>query len=55
LAVWLLPKLWHAIKGIIATIRGWFGSKAETIETGGAANNIVENVSESKSKKTGDE
>lgn len=51
LAIWLLPKLWHAIKGIIATIRGWFGKKTEPIETGGAANNIIENLIESKSKK----
>ncbi len=27
LAVWLLPRLWRAIKAIIARIRSWFGGK----------------------------
>ncbi len=49
-ALWILPKLWRAIKGIIATIRGWFGNKPES-ETAGAPSNIIDNLVEAKSKK----
>jgi len=51
LAIWLLPKLWRALKGIVATIRGWFGKK----ETGVTASNnepdIIQNLVDAKSKK----
>jgi len=50
-AIWLLPKLWRAIKGIVATIRGWFGSKASDTIIEESTNNIIENLIESKSKK----
>lgn len=51
LAIWLLPKLWRAIKGIAATIRGWFGNKPIEMEESGSSVNIIENLIESKSKK----
>ena len=51
LALWLLPKLWRAIKGIVATIRGWFGNKPTEAEESGSSVNIIENLIESKSKK----
>ena len=51
LAIWLLPRLWRVIKGIVATIRGWFGKEEANIEEGGSANNIIEALIESKSKK----
>ena len=52
-AIWLLPKLWRAIKSIVATIRGWFGNDSDTgvetkIET---KNDIIENLIEANSKK----
>jgi len=52
LAIWLLPKLWRAIKDIAKTIRCWFKTKTEV---GDSENNIIENLIESKSKKAGDE
>ncbi len=55
LAIWLLPKLWRAIKGIVATIRGWFSSKPAGSKVDEPANNIIENLIESKSKKVSDE
>ena len=51
LAIWLLPKLWRAIKGIVATIRGWLGNKPTEAEESGSSVNIIENLIESKSKK----
>lgn len=50
LAVWLLPKLWRTIKGIVATIRGWFGKKTDNAEVDDS-DNIIANLIESKSKK----
>lgn len=55
-SLWILPKLWRAIKGIIATIRGWFGNKPEpgsaaAAAGAGAANNIIDNLIEAKAKK----
>jgi len=52
LAIWLLPKLWRAIKDIFSTIRSWFKNKTEVDES---ENNIIENLIEAKSKKAGDE
>lgn len=52
LAIWLLPKLWRAIKDIIKTIRSWFASKAKIDD---AENNIIDNLIEAKSRKIGDE
>jgi len=50
-AIWLLPKLWSAIKSIVATIRAWFGGKPATVEMSGQGDNIIENLIEAKSKK----
>jgi len=52
LAIWLLPKLWRAIKDIFSTIRSWIKNKTEVDES---ENNIIENLIEAKSKKAGDE
>jgi hypothetical protein len=54
-AIWLLPKLWRAIKDIVATLRGWFGKKTENVEVNDTTNNIIENLIEAKSKKISDE
>jgi len=54
-AIWLLPKLWRAIKDIVATIRGWFGKKTDNIVVDDSENNIIANLIEAKSKKIGDE
>jgi len=54
-AIWLLPKLWRAIKDIVATIRGWFGKKADNAGVEDSENNIIENLIEAKSRKIGDE
>jgi len=48
-AIWLLPKLWRAIRGIIATIQGWFGNKPNDAE--GDSKDIIENLIEAKSKR----
>jgi len=52
LAIWLLPKLWRAIKDIVKTIRSWFKNKAEVDDS---ENNIIENLIEAKTRKAGDE
>jgi hypothetical protein len=52
LAIWLLPKLWRAIKDIIKTVHSWFTTKTKVDD---AENNIIENLIEAKSRKTGDE
>jgi hypothetical protein len=52
LAIWLLPKLWRAIKDIIRTVRSWFTTKTKVDDS---ENNIIENLIEAKSKKIGDE
>ena len=60
-AIWLLPKLWRAIKDIVSTLRGWFGKKSEPAAEGFSAdgesqpNDIIENLIEAKSKKISDE
>lgn len=54
-AIWLLPKLWRAIKDIVTTLRGWFGKKTDNAGIDDSANNIIENLIEAKSKKLGDE
>lgn len=36
LAIWLLPKMWRAIRSIFTRIKGWLGSKPETAAGGGA-------------------
>ena len=53
-AIWLLPKLWRAIKSIVVTIRGWFGKKTDDVADD-LDNNIIENLIEAKSKKISDE
>ncbi len=55
LAIWLLPKLWRAIKDIVATIKGWLGKKPDVSEANGTGNDIIENLIEAKAKKIGDE
>ena len=61
LAIWLLPKLWRAIKDIVSTIRGWFGKKPEPAVEGFSTdgdsqkNDIIENLIEAKSKKINDD
>jgi len=54
-AIWILPKLWRAIKDIVATLRGWFGKKPEEAGAGDEENNIIENLIEAKTKKISDE
>lgn len=54
-AIWLLPKLWRAIKNIVRTLRSWFGKKADDVGTGDLDANIIENLVEAKSKKIADE
>lgn len=55
LAIWLLPKLWRAIKNIVATIRGWFSKETDNAGVEDSANNIIENLIEAKSNKISDE
>ncbi len=52
-AIWLLPKLWRAIKNIVATLRTWFGGKTE--DTDNTSSNIIDNLIETRSKKISDE
>jgi hypothetical protein len=60
LAIWLLPKLWRAIKDIVSTLRGWLGKKTQPAVEGFSAdpesqqNDIIENLIEAKSKKIND-
>ena len=54
-AIWLLPKLWRAIKNIAATMRGWFGKKTDDAVVDELENNVIENLIEAKSKKISDE
>jgi len=51
LAIWLLPKLWKAVKNIVATLRGWFGGKSVSAGEGEMTNDIIENLIDSQSKK----
>jgi len=61
LAIWLLPKLWRAIKSIVTTIRGWLGGKQAQQESVRAAdvvdesNDIIGNLIEAKSNKISDD
>ncbi len=50
-AIWLLPKLWRAIKDIIKTFRSWFGKKTVDVDEA----DIIENLMEAKSRKIGTE
>ena len=54
-AIWILPKLWRAIREIVATIRGWFAKKTENAGLDASGNNIIENLIEAKSNKISDE
>lgn len=55
LAIWLLPKLWRAIKTIYQTLRGWFGGKTEPESGEGSSsendNDIIQNLTDARSKK----
>jgi hypothetical protein len=61
LAIWLLPKLWRAIKSIVITIRGWLGGNKDQEESVKAtdvvdeSNDIIENLIEAKSNKISDD
>jgi len=46
-AIWLLPKLWKALKNIIATVRGW-GNKQPELQPE-ASDDIIQNLIDSKS------
>ena len=52
LAIWLLPKLWRAIKTIFVTMRGWFGKSrpqpSRVVPEGGS--DIIENLIEAQAK-----
>ncbi|MCK4833543.1 MAG: DUF4126 domain-containing protein [Gammaproteobacteria bacterium] len=52
-AIWFLPKLWCALKLIVAKIKGWFGKGSE--EPDAPVDNIIENLIEAKSKKLQDD
>ena len=54
LVIWLLPKLWRAIKSIFARIRGWLGKKPEAGETQESAD-IIENLVDARTNKLSDE
>ena len=49
-AIWILPKLWRAIKGIVTTLRGWFGGNVEPVKDADASDNIIDNLLEAKGK-----
>jgi hypothetical protein len=53
-AIWLLPKLWRAIKNIVATIRAWFSKETDYAGVEDSGNNIIENLSKAKSNKISD-
>ena len=53
MVIWLLPKLWRAIKNIFATLKRWLGggSKPAAESTASAADsNIIDNLIESRSQ-----
>jgi len=53
LAIWLLPKIWRAIKAIFARIKNWSGKGSDVPDA--QSNDIIENLIEAKSKKISDE
>ncbi|MCK4676212.1 MAG: DUF4126 domain-containing protein [Gammaproteobacteria bacterium] len=54
-AIWILPKLWRAIKNIVTIIRGWFSKKTDNYAPGDSGNNIIGNLIEAKSNKISDD
>jgi len=50
LVIWLLPKLWRAIKSIVATLRAWMGKKPKSAASV-TQNDIIGNLIEAKGKK----
>ncbi|HHJ36750.1 MAG TPA: DUF4126 domain-containing protein [Gammaproteobacteria bacterium] len=50
LAIWLLPKLWRAIKSIISTLRGWFGGRPDPADEESTSDGIIENLIEAKAE-----
>jgi len=57
MVIWLLPKLWRAIKNIFATLKRWLGggSKPVTESTAPVAeSNIIDNLIESRSQQDAD-
>lgn len=57
LAIWLLPKIWRAIKGIYAKIKSWTGKGNDEPgdEQGAQPDDIIQNLIDAKSKKITDE
>lgn len=62
MAIWLLPKLWRAIKEIVTTLRGWLGKNGRQSidgqpsgEAGAPSQDIIENLIEAKAKKITDD
>ena len=54
-AIWLLPKLWRAVKNIVATIRAWFSKETDYADVEDSDNNIIKNLIKAKSNKISDE
>jgi len=64
LAIWLLPKLWRAIKSIVSTLRGWLGKHNDHADNyaqtsspdadAASQANIIDNLIEAKSKQLDD-
>lgn len=46
-AIWILPKLWRAVKSIYQTLRGWL-SKDNIVDATTEKNDIIENLLEAK-------
>ena len=51
LAIWLLPKIWRAIRNIFATLKRWLGGRAAPVAESAnttADSNIIDNLIESR-------
>jgi hypothetical protein len=57
LAIWLLPRIWRAIKGIYAMVKSWTGKGADEPgdKQGAQPDDIIQNLIDAKSKKLSDE
>jgi Sec-independent protein translocase protein TatA len=54
-AIWLLPKLWRALKDIIKTLRNWLGNKTDTDSANDTGEDLIENLMEAKGRKITDD
>jgi len=57
MVIWLLPKLWRAIKNIFATLKRWLGGKsgpATEAASPAGDGNIIDNLIESRSRQDAD-